>query len=322
MRVFGRPVYLTVVLCLGLASRAEAQVLDAAARSAVIDDLIERLQADYVFPEKALAAAEDLRARRARGDYDAIGERAAFARTLTEHLQALTHDLHLRVRSAPPSVGGPAGGNRQPDPSGAFGRVEILEGNVGYVEILSFGFPPQAIRAATSDALTKVADADALIFDVRANGGGHPGFVALVSSYIFGPEPVHLNSLYFRPADRTDHFYTDPDVDGKKFGATKPVFVLTSQRTFSAAEEFTYNLQARKRATIVGETTGGGAHPGGGQPLAHGMFVFVPSGRAINPITGTNWEGVGVVPEVKVTAAEALDAALKLVAERNRQHIF
>jgi hypothetical protein len=291
--------------------------LDAGARSEVIDDLIAKLRAEYVFPEKAEAAAEDLRTRRSRGEYDAITDRDGFARALTEHLQALTHDLHLRVRSTAPSRGGPAGGNRQPDPAGAFGRVEILDGNVGYVEILSFGFPPEAIRAATRDALTKMADADALIFDVRANGGGHPGFVALVSSYIFGEEPVHLNSLYFRPEDRTDDFYTDPNVAGKKFGPTKPVFVLTSARTFSAAEEFTYNLQARKRATIVGETTGGGAHPGGGQPLAHGMFVFVPTGRAINPITGTNWEGVGVVPEVKVAAAEALDAALKLV-DKNR----
>jgi len=312
MRVFSRLVYLTFVLCLGLAWPAHAQTFDGAARAEVIDDLIEKLRADYVFPEKAEAAAKDLSTRLSRGDYSSISDRAVFARTLTEHLQALTHDLHLRVRDTPPSAGGPAGGNRRPDPSSAFGRVEILESNVGYVEILSFAFPPEAIRAATRDALTKVADADALIFDVRANGGGTPGFVALVTSYIFGDEPVHLNSLYFRPADRTDHFYTDPGVAGTKFGATKPVYVLTSARTFSAAEEFTYNLQARKRATIVGETTGGGAHPGGVQPLAHGMFVFVPSGRAINPITGTNWEGVGVVPDVRVSAAEALDAALEL----------
>src|SRR6185295_17800434 len=111
-------------------------------------------------------------------------------------------------------------------------------------------------------------------------------------------------------------FFTDPHVDGKKFGPDKPVFVLTSARTFSAAEEFTYNLQARTRATIVGETTGGGAHPGGVASLARGFSAFIPSGRAINPITHTNWEGTGVVPDVRVPADQALDTAQKLAATR------
>jgi hypothetical protein len=164
-----------------------------------------------------------------------------------------------------------------------------------------------------------------MIVDIRANGGGSPHMVALVTSYLFGNERVHLNSLYFRPADRTDDFYTDPSVAGRKFGPDKPVYVLTSARTFSGAEEFAYNLQTRKRAIIVGETTGGGAHPGEGVSLPHGLMMFVPTGRAINPITKTNWEGVGVRPDVPVAADAALEKAHQLarnaVARRGRSAI-
>ena len=176
----------------------------------------------------------------------------------------------------------PPPGNRPGERSSPFGQTRRLEGNVAYL---------------------------------RQNGG-NPNLVALVSSYSFGDEAVHLNSLYWRVPDRTDHFYTDPRVEGRRFGPTKPIYVLTSARTFSGAEEFAYNLQTRKRATVVGETTGGGAHPGGGVALPHGLRVFVPSGRAINPITKTNWEGTGVKPDLAVAADAALAAAHKLALER------
>lgn len=190
-----------------------------------------------------------------------------------------------------------------------------MAGDVAYVEILSFGAPPEEVREATTRIMSAAADAKALIIDLRANGGGSPFTVALVSSYLFGADPVHLNSLYFRPANRTDDFFTDPLVAGRKFGPDKPIYVLTSSRTFSGAEEFAYNLQTRKRATIVGETTGGGANPGRGVHLPYDLTVFVPTGRAINPITKTNWEGVGVKPDVAVPAADALDVALRLASQ-------
>lgn len=304
---------LLLFLTLFLAAPAAGQdALDAAARRAVVDDLIAKLHAGYVFPKKAVEAETALRERLERGEYESYGQPTAFAERLTSDLQDVTHDRHLRVRPRPaaaPPASGPQ--SQRPDPATAIGAVEILDGNVGYVEIRSFGFPPDIVRDLVRDAMTQMADADALIVDVRRNGGGDPGFVALVSSYLFDEEPVHLNSLYFRPSDDTTHFHTDPGVAGRKFGGTKPVYVLTSGRTFSAAEEFTYNLQTRERATIVGETTGGGAHPGGVRDLPHGMSVFVPSGRAINPITGTNWEGTGVRPDVPVPADDALEEALR-----------
>ncbi|HJU75174.1 MAG TPA: S41 family peptidase, partial [Gemmatimonadaceae bacterium] len=196
------------------------------------------------------------------------------------------------------------------------GTPEILEGNVAYLELRTFGVPPDLMGDALTEAMSKVADADALIIDVRRNGGGSPHAVALVSTYLFGPDTVHLNSLYFRPANRTDHFWTRASVPGKRFGPDKPLYVLTSDRTFSAAEEFTYNLQTRKRATIVGDTTGGGAHPGGGQRLHAHFGVFVPSGRAINPITKTNWEGTGIVPDIAVPSDQAREAAHRAALER------
>jgi C-terminal processing protease CtpA/Prc len=143
---------------------------------------------------------------------------------------------------------------------------------------------------------------------MRSNGGGNPQMVALVSSYLFGPEPVHLNDLYWREGDRTEQFWTRKEVAGKRY-LNKDVYILTSKRTFSAAEEFTYNLKNLKRATIVGETTGGGAHPGGGFRITEHFGMFVPTGRAISPITKTNWEGTGVTPDIDVPADQALVVA-------------
>jgi hypothetical protein len=195
---------------------------------------------------------------------------------------------------------------------GWMGRSEVMAGNIGYLEVRSFGFPAEFIAEGVAAAMTPLADTDALIIDIRANGGGTPYAVAHLASYLFGPDSVHLNSIYWRPEDSTMHFWTSRDVPGRRFGPTKPVYVLVSGRTFSAAEEFAYDLQTRKRATIVGAATRGGANPGQGERLDDHFFAFVPSGRAINPVTGDNWEGVGVIPDVPVHADSALSAALDL----------
>jgi C-terminal processing protease CtpA/Prc len=120
---------------------------------------------------------------------------------------------------------------------------------------------------------------------------------------------VHLNDFYIRETDTRREFFTTADVEGRRFGKEKPVYVLVSNRTFSAAEEFTYNLKNLKRATIAGETTGGGAHPGGVRRITDHFGIWLPNGRAINPITKTNWEGTGIEPDIAVDAARALEAA-------------
>jgi hypothetical protein len=297
-----------------------APTFDDRARGQALQSLVRELNRSYVFPDKAAAMDRQLNTRLRQHAYDGMTSRLEFARAVTEDMQGVTHDKHLHVdvscsRSGSRSASGasnPASPGERPR---IFGKTQRFEGNVAYVEIATFGVPATQVREEVRDTMSQASDAAAIIFDVRRNGGGEPETVALVTSYVFGAEPVHLNSLYWRIPDRTDDFYTDPKVQGTKFGPTKPIYVLTSSRTFSAAEEFTYNLQTRKRATIVGETTGGGAHPGDVMSLPFGLTVFVPNGRAINPITHTNWEGTGVKPDVAVAADAALETAQKLARE-------
>ena len=163
-------------------------------------------------------------------------------------------------------------------------------------------------------AMNFLAHADAIIIDLRENGGGDPKMIALVSTYLFS-KPTHLNDLWERKSNTTQQYWTLPYVPGDRLDG-KPAYVLTSKRTFSGAEEFSYNLKNLKRATIVGETTGGGAHPVRGQRIDDHFIIGVPFARAINPISKTNWEGTGVEPDVKVPAAEALATAQKLAIEK------
>ena len=195
-----------------------------------------------------------------------------------------------------------------------FVKVEHLPGNVGYLKFNMFADPEICGPTATA-AMNFVANVDALIIDLRENGGGAPAMVAYISSYLFSKK-THLNDLWTRRTNETREFWTDPGVAGKKLGDDKPVYVLTANRTFSGGEEFTNNLKVLKRATIVGETTGGGAHPVNGQRIDEHFMIGVPFARAINPITKTNWEGTGVEPDVKVPAADALTTAQKLIAEK------
>ena len=295
-------------------------------RIKIIDALVTKLNGSYVFPDAAKRMEESLRKRCDAGEYEKVTTGEAFAEALTRHLQEISRDKHLRVRySAEPLP------DRGPNPPSAeerekmrkwaesvnygFEKVEKLPGNIAYVELRGFIQPDEQAGKAVAEVFAKVADSDALIFDLRRNGGGSPEMVRLVCSYLFDSKPVHLNSLYWREGDRTDEFWTLKDLPGKRY-LGKDVYVLTSSRTFSGAEEFSYNLQNLKRAAIVGETTGGGAHPGGVRRLDPNFSVFIPTGRAINPITKTNWEGKGVKPEVEVSAESALKTAQEMAIKR------
>ena len=299
--------------------------IDAKVSRNVIEGLLKELKAAYVFPETAAKLETDLGKRLDKNEYEEIKSAKKLAEVLTEQLQAVSKDKHLRVfYSYEPLPDMPKGNGPKPPPEKeaemrermrahgrsinfGFEKVERLEGNVGYLDLRMF-MPAEIGGETAAAAMNLLANTDALIIDVRQNGGGSPTMVALLCSYLFGPEPVHLNDLYFRPDDSTHQWWTLSHVPGQRFEG-KPVYVLTSKRTFSAAEEFTYNLKSLKRATIVGETTGGGAHPGGPRKVHEHFAVFVPSGRAINPITKTNWEGTGVTPDVPVPAERALATA-------------
>jgi len=311
----------------GLASSVAAQQertppdspIDATTRNQVIDTALKRLNESYVFPEVAKAMEKSIRDRMAKGEYDQIASSRTFAETLTKDLQAISKDKHLRVRYSHEPLP-----ERQPraEPTAeqreqerrdlswmnyGFEKVERLRGNTGYISFRGF-MGPELGADAVASAMNFVANTDALIIDLRSNGGGDPEMVALICSYLFGPEPVHLNDLYWREGNRTQEFWTRKEVAGKRY-LNKDVYVLTSKYTFSGAEEFTYNLKNLKRATIIGETTGGGAHPGAGFRINAHFNMFVPTGRAISPITKTNWEGTGVKPDVEVPADQALTVA-------------
>jgi C-terminal processing protease CtpA/Prc len=191
-----------------------------------------------------------------------------------------------------------------------FEKLEILPGNVGYLKFNMFA-NPEICGATATTAMAFLENVSALIVDMRDNGGGDPAMVAHITSYLFA-ERTHLNDLWTRSTGSTREFWTNPELPGKRLGQ-QPVYVLTSSRTFSGGEEFTYNLQSLKRATIVGEATGGGAHPVRGERVDDRFMIAVPFARAINPVTKTNWEGTGVEPDVKVPAADALEKAKELV---------
>jgi hypothetical protein len=293
--------------------------IDAATRDRVINGTLTKLDEFYVFPETAKKMAAAVREREKKGEYANVRNGVQLALLLTTHLQEVSRDRHLRVTFSPFAAGGPGGpgpgSGPGPGPRGdpcGFEKAERLDGNIGYIKLNVFADPAEC-REAASAAMARIADVDAVIFDLRDNGGGRPQMVALLTSYLFA-QRTHLNDLWNRTTGQTEEFWTTEDVPGKKL-TTQPVYVLTSQRTFSGAEEFSYNLKNLKRATIVGETTGGGAHPVAPQEIDERFVAVVPNGRAINPITKTNWEGVGVEPDVKVPAAEALLKARELAGK-------
>jgi hypothetical protein len=191
-----------------------------------------------------------------------------------------------------------------------FNKVEILDGNIGYISFTGFNNLTSRSRKIVESVMSFVEDTDAVIFDLRKNGGGSPEMIQLISSYFF-TEKTHLNSFYNRQTGALTEFWTFDNIKGKK-RPNVPIYVLTSDYTFSAAEEFSYNLKHLKRGTIVGEATGGGANPVTYFNLGNGFRSSIPISKAVNPITKTNWEGIGVQPDVKVDAEHAFDRAYKL----------
>jgi hypothetical protein len=325
-----RPLLWTLGLAVAFPLTAHAQgdippdqpdwTLDATARKAVVDTMSERIERLYVFPDKAKETAKALRRRLAAKEYDRITSAKEFADSLTSHAQAVTHDLHMRVsyRSEP----FPPENHDGPPPEAemkrmrdmgrrtnyGFERVERLPGNVGYLDLRSFAGVPEA-QATAIAAMNFLGNVDALIVDVRRNGGGSPNMIATLLTYLLEPgDRLMFNTFYERDGNQTDQFWTSPFVPGPRLNG-KPVYVLTSPRTFSAAEEFSYDIQTHKLGTLVGAVTGGGANPGGRFRVHEHFAMFIPTGRAVNPVTKTNWEGVGVKPDIAVKPGEALRVA-------------
>jgi len=313
-----------------MSSCAPAVSIDSSTRQQVVEGVIRELDAHYVFPALAAEVAALLAARLAADAYDGLDDPLAFVAQLTRDVQSVTNDKHLRVRHSAAPLPEPSDDDDLSSPARwadyrrqveqkNFGveRVERLPLNIGYLDLRGFELAALAGDAIAA-SMTLVAHTEALIVDLRHNVGGDPATVALMSSYLFD-ERTHLNSIYQREGDRTDQYWTLDWVPGKRFGQTKPLYVLTSERTFSAAEEFSYNVQSHRRGTIVGKTTRGGAHPGGPRRITPHFEVFVPDGRSISPITNSNWEGVGVKPDVDAPEGDALRVAQVLALTRLAQ---
>ncbi len=292
--------------------------IDAATRNAVLEGVAEKISALYVLPDVGARVAQEVRARAARGEFGGFTSARPFCERVTAVLVEASRDKHLKlvysVRPRPlPKAGeedSPAERARKRADAAfvnfGFHKAERLRGNIGYLEFERFMDPSMAGETAAA-AMAFLSHTDALIFDLRGNGGGTPMMVAFLASYLF-PEPVHLNDIASRTESGTKQIWTLPYVPGSRFDG-KDVYVLTSHFTFSGAEEFSYDLKSLKRVTLVGETTRGGANPGTFEMLNEHFAVFVPSGRAINPVTKTNWEGTGVTPDIAVPADQALKTA-------------
>ena len=328
----------TAVLCTAALAQAQPQTvvmrggapaIDDAAKATVIDSLSKALNDIYVFPDVAKDMEKTIRRNLRKGDYKEADTYDAFAGMLNEDMYEIAKDRHLHIDFLRDDAFLPQSDTLTAEEeqelfetlsSNNFGfyRLERLAGNVGYLDLRGFNDARWAGATAIA-AMNFLAYSDAIIIDLRRNGGGSPSMIQLISSYFF-ENPVHLNSFYIRADDSMKQFWSQSFVVGPRMADTD-LYILTSHYTFSAAEEFTYNMKNLERATIVGETTGGGAHPV--SRLAWPdirMSLSVPFGRAINPITETNWEGTGIEPHIDVPEGEALTVAhldaLRKLAER------
>jgi Peptidase family S41/N-terminal domain of Peptidase_S41 in eukaryotic IRBP len=303
--------------------------LDAAVRQKTIDAIGKQLTDHYIYPDVAAKMIQAIHEHQEHGDYNSMTDGNDFADALRQDLRAVSHDQHLFVGYDPYVMREPPGsapGPHEPSPAEqarfrtmlehqncTFSKLEILNHNVGYVKFDAFP-PPEFCAPTVVAAMNFVANTDALIFDLRENHGGDPSMVDFMVSYLFR-EPTHINDLTARDNNETHQYWTLPWVPGQRF-IDKPVYVLTSHGTFSGGEEFTFDLKTQKRGTIVGEATGGGAHPVRGMPAGDHFTIGVPFARPINPVTKGDWEGTGVEPDVKVSADDALTTAEKLAADK------
>jgi hypothetical protein len=304
----------------------------------IVVHLLEEL---YVSPEDGRRIAAQVRARFAAGAYDKLSDPLLFAEALTRDLREMGKDKHLYVRYDPSSAGTPfvtpdawdrerqrnrearrrerAGGRSdamEPDARQAeslrrannyFRRVERLDGNVGYVDLGGFA-PGRAARETAAAAMAFLANADAVIIDLRRCPGGAGDMVEFLSSYFFTPEPRVLLNMYFRPTDTTVPSATLADVPGRRMPSTD-LYVLTSGTTASACEAFPYGLQQYGRARVVGEPSAGAGYANSLELIGGGFTLSVSVGRPAHPRTGKGWEGVGVQPDTRVSADKALAAA-------------
>lgn len=302
------------------------------AREAV-DGLITQYNRHYVLPDKATQVEAFLRQRQREGIYDRVTDAEQLAKQLTDDVQSVAPDRHMMVGFSANPLPPDGKGEPPPDTQANWERrnnfvmrqltyyfanpvdeVERLDGNIGYLKISGFA-PPFISGGRFAAAMDELAGTDGLIMDLRGHRGGHPEGVALLISY-FVDGRTRLNDIWDRSTGTSKQHWTVDKLDGKRYGSRKPVLILAGPDTKSAGEEFVYTMQALKRATVIGAPTWGGAHPSRAFRIGEHFFAFIPNRRAINPITGSNWEGASVIPDVAAAPDKALEVAEDLLRRR------
>jgi len=297
----------------------QSDVLTKADKQEIVFKLKTTLSENYVFPDVAKSICSMLDEQIESGAYDQYEASDEFAKAITIDLRSINADQHLNLEYRPEekesSVGSGHTDNVEPakhSKSGKHGnygfeQVRILPGNIGYLKMSSFSMDQYYVDAqsAAASSMNFLSNSEALIIDLRNNPGGSARLVRFLASYLFAEKPVHLNDYYFRTTGETEGYWTLREVPGQRMPET-PVYVLVNKNTFSAAEAFSYNLKHLGRAVVVGEQTGGGAHGGRNFRLSDRFVTYVPFSRSINPVTGTDWEGVGVTPDMVCVPSKAL----------------
>ena len=307
----------------------EVLTIDADTKAEVVNKVAEIMRDVFVFPEIGVEMSDFVIKKLADGEYDEFGEIKPFCKKLTSDLREICHDEHLFVFHSPAEaheVESDKGQLSEEDTAiqkqayltwyerqnYGFQKVEILQGNIGYLKLDVF--PLNAGAETCANAMGFLANVNAIIIDLRDNGGGE-GLVDFLSSYFFTSEQILLGSAKFRDASQNSESRTLPYVPGKRLPDID-LYILTSSRTFSAAEAFAYDLQQLKRAVIVGEKSKGGAHPVDVLIVKSDILTQVPIGCSYNPITKTNWEGVGVMPDIVTSEEAALKTAQIIALEK------
>lgn len=315
--------FLLIISLYGSVVLAQNPVLTKRIKKETIASISKSLNDNYIFLDTARRMGDFISLQFKMGAYDTIHTQNAFAYKITSDLQSIYHDGHLSISYDPPA----AKIDEEPDTvvqkarrlqfrkEVNFGmeKAEIMPGNIGYLKVKGFFPLDQDTKATITAALLFVSNSNALVIDLRDNMGGDPATVSFFCGFFFN-QKTHLNDLYCRKDGSYNEFWAIPDTSLKALKTTS-IYILTNKRTFSAGEEFAYNLQAQHRAIIVGERTGGGAHPVAPEPVGNNFTANIPNSRAINPITKTNWEGVGVKPDKEIIADKALDTVLKMIKE-------
>ncbi len=297
-------------------AQQQKSLADRAYKKSILQKVDSLIENKYVIAEKAKVFADEFRQRCAAGVYDSLVDARTFGERVTADLHTITHDNHNAFRTIESSdVGEKAESNlhhpvryyriRMKEHTG-FTKLEWIDGRIGYLELRRFNLLSEA-KEMLGVAMKFLAGANAIIVDLRENGGGSGDYL---SSY-FLPHPTQLTGSYYREGNELQESWTSRNIEGERM-LDVPLFVLTSKKTFSAAESFAYDMKVRKRGTLVGDSTKGGAHDVGYFKIDHQFEMYLSIGRGVNPVTNTNWEGIGVVPDIFVPASAALDTAIVL----------